>query len=192
MCDESLKARQRRKQEGYFERYLVGRGIDIGCGPDPVTPDCARCDRPECDGMTLAGYAPKSFDWVYSSHCLEHLDDPWKAIQRWWEVLKPGGYLLVAVPDEDLYEQGHWPSPWNGEHKHTFTIHKTKSWSPVSINVSELVATLPSHRVIWMKLFDTNYNYDTSRGLYDRLTDPGAEATIEFCLQKLVSEGTNA
>ena len=53
-------------------RVDVARGPDVYThGPDPVTPDCTRWDRPN-DAHELRG----SFDWVYSSHCLEHLEDP--------------------------------------------------------------------------------------------------------------------
>src|SRR5260221_7032838 len=38
-----------------------------------------------------------------------------------------------------LYEQGVFPSRFNGDHKSTFTISKASSWSPVSVNVLDLV-----------------------------------------------------
>ena len=110
MSKESTKARMRRMREGYFSKFLVGHGIDIGCGDDPVTPECMRWDKDQGDAHDLAGLMDAQFDWVYSSHCLEHLSHPHRALRRWWEVLRPGGYLLVVVPDEDLYEQGVWPS----------------------------------------------------------------------------------
>jgi hypothetical protein len=42
-------------------------------------------------------------------------------------VLKPGGHLVCLVPDEDLYEQGMFPSTFNDDHKRTLTIAKKKS-----------------------------------------------------------------
>ena len=50
--------------------------------------------------------------------------DPRSAIAQWWGLVKPGGVLFVIVPDEDLYEQGFWPSRFNCDHKWTFTIAK--------------------------------------------------------------------
>ena len=41
------------------------------------------------------------------------------------------------VPDEDLYEQGQFPSTYNVDHKWTFTILKTTSWSPCSLNLAK-------------------------------------------------------
>jgi SAM-dependent methyltransferase len=182
MGHETAKARERREREGYFTRYLIGCGIDIGCGNDPVTPACVHWDLAQGDAQELPGVAVNSFDWVYSSHCLEHLRDPFAAVARWWQVLKPGGWMLVVVPDEDLYEQGCWPSRYNPDHKWTFTVHKSESWSPVSVNVTELVATLPNHNTAWVHRFDTGYDY--SGGVWDRTGGP-AEAHIELMVQKV-------
>ncbi len=129
----------------------------------------------------LPGLQQAQFDWVYSSHCLEHIADPWRAVARWWEVLRPGGYLLLVVPDEDLYEQGIWPSRFNPDHQSTFTIHKLQSWSPVSINLTELAASLSAHHVLWLRTCDQGY--DHSPGVWDRTGGP-AEAHLELLLRK--------
>jgi hypothetical protein len=181
MGKETGKAMARRLREGYFETIFVGAGIDIGCGADPVTSDCLAWDRPQGDAQFLPGLLPEQFDWVYSSHCLEHLCDPWRALLRWWEILKPGGALLIAVPDEDLYEQGYWPSRFNPEHRWSFTLHKTHSWSPVSINLSDLILTLPGHRLGWLRTCEDGYDY--SGGVWDRTGGP-AEAHIEALVWK--------
>src|SRR5436190_21819017 len=108
----------------------------------------------EGDAQTLPGIPAESFDWVYSSHCLEHMRDPREALASWWRVLKPGGFLCVAVPDEDLYEQGIVPSVFNADHKVTFTINKSRSWSPRSFNLTELIGTLPNHKLIYIRTVD--------------------------------------
>jgi len=181
MGKETAKAYARRLREGYFESVFVGQGIDIGCGDDPVIPDCLHWDKTQGDAQTLPGLEPASFDWVYSSHCLEDLPDPEAALLRWWEVLKLGGKLLVVVPDEDLYEQGQWPSRYNGDHRWTFTVHKDTSWSPVSRNLADLVALLPGHSTLWLRRIDAGYDY--SGGVWDR-TGGSAEAHIEVLVQK--------
>lgn len=181
MGKETSKAYPRRLAAGYFHRYLSGNGIDIGCGDDPITPDCLQWDREQGDAATLPGLAPESFDWVYSSHCLEDLSDPLSALHRWWEVLKPGGCLLLVVPDEDLYEQGSWPSRFNAGHRWTFTIRKSESWSPVSINLAELLVTLPSYKILSLQTCDSGYDY--RGGVWDR-THGRAEAAIEALVQK--------
>lgn len=97
-------------------------------------------------------------------------------------MLSPGGYLLLVVPDEDLFEQGIWPSRFNPDHKWTFTIDKQQSWSPVSVNLTELVARLPPHRVLWLRTCDDGY--DHAPGVWDRTRGP-AGAHIEVLVQKL-------
>jgi len=122
--------------------YLEGHGIDIGCGPDPVLPTVDRFDLEHGDAGVITRFVQKRYDFVFSSHCLEHLADPKGAILEWFELVKPGGHLIVIVPDEDLYEQGSFPSVFNPDHKWTFTLAKEHSWSARSINVLELVKNL--------------------------------------------------
>lgn len=143
----------------HFEKSLIsGKGIDIGCGPDPVSPDARRFDLNDGDANEITKYIHEQFDYVFSSHCLEHMHQPTKTILEWWQLVKPGGHLICIVPDEDLYEQGVWPSVRNSDHKATFTISKRQSWSPVSINVLDLVQTLPGGELIKLELQDMGYN----------------------------------
>jgi len=158
---------------------MVGRGIDIGCGNDPV-PGADKWDWDQGDAQYMNGVAENTYDWVFSAHCLEHVKDPHVALHNWWRILKVGGYLIVLVPDEDLYEQGKWPSKYNADHKHTFTCSKYWSWSPVSINVSDMVQILPGHRLISLTVEDTGYDY-TQTG--DQ-TARGAEAAVQIVLKK--------
>jgi SAM-dependent methyltransferase len=154
--DETSKSR---KIWGDLERpVLTGKGIDIGCGPDPVTPDVRPFDLTQGDANCISQYVKETFDFVYSSHCLEHMHDPRKAILEWWKLVKPGGHLFFVVPDEDIYEMGVFPSRFNPDHKATFTISKTKSWSPVSINVLDLVRSLPDGKLISVTLQDNGYD----------------------------------
>lgn len=47
-------------------------------------------------------------DLVYASHILEHLNygsrspSVHEALKEWWRILKPGGTLMVAVPDLEV------------------------------------------------------------------------------------------
>jgi SAM-dependent methyltransferase len=137
---------------------LSGKGIDIGGGDDPVSPDATPFDRAHGDANDILRYVQGEFDYVYSSHCLEHMVDPRAAIIQWWQLVKAGGVLFLIVPDEDLYEQGYWPSRFNRDHKWTFTIAKHRSWSPVSINLAELAASLPNGELVDIRLFDEGYD----------------------------------
>jgi SAM-dependent methyltransferase len=148
-----------RRHFGEIERAVVrGRVLDIGAGGDPITPDAIAFDIDSGDANFITAFEPSSFDLVYSSHCLEHLDDPRRTILNWWSLVKPGGHLFVIVPDEDLYEQGVFPSRFSDHHKHTFTIAKKRSWSPRSINVLDLAQTLPGGMIVSLALNDIGYD----------------------------------
>jgi len=138
---------------------LHGRGLDIGCGDCPVTATALPFDVQHGDANHILDTIKDigSYDFVFSSHCLEHMHDPEASLKDWWRLVKPGGTMMIAVPDEDLYEQGYWPSIFNGDHKHTFTIAKARSWSPVSINVLDLIQRLPDVKEFQVKLMDQGY-----------------------------------
>lgn len=137
---------------------LVGTGIDIGCGPDPVSPAVRQFDLADGDANHITRYVSGQFDYVYASHCLEHMYDPRETVLEWWKLVKPGGHLFFLVPDEDLYEQGVFPSRFNGDHKATFTIAKARSWSPVSVNVIDLARSLPGGDIVSLVLQDHGYD----------------------------------
>lgn len=168
---------------GQLEKAIFkGKGIDIGCGPDPIFPHVKRFDQNDGDANHITDYVKEQFDFVFSSHCLEHMYDPYAALKEWWKLVKEGGYLYVTVPEEDLYEQGHWPSIYNSDHKHTFTMYKDKSWSPVSVNVLDLVRSLPDAQVIKVELQD--YGYDYTQKDVDQTYCNDAMAQICFVLRK--------
>jgi SAM-dependent methyltransferase len=139
--------------------YLKGRILDIGAGIDPITKDALIFDKEQGDAQELHLYFPsQSFDTVFSSHCLEHMVDPREALQSWFSLVKSGGFLITIVPDEDLYEQGHFPSIFNSDHKSTFTLAKSHSWSPVSYNCWDLSNEL-NGELVYISLQSDNYDF---------------------------------
>ena len=42
----------------------------------------------------------EQFDVVYASHVMEHLPSPSATLRELWRVLKPGGLILIQVPNE--------------------------------------------------------------------------------------------
>ncbi len=157
--NEASKTRSVR--DSLFEKtYLQGYGIDIGCGNDLVCTNAEPFDLKHGDAQNILKHKRiNSFDFVHSSHCLEHMPDPKNALEEWWAILKPGGYFVIVVPDEDLYEQRIWPSKYNPDHKATFTLNdKSDSWSPASFNLSKLITALPGAEIISSCLHNKNYN----------------------------------
>ena len=153
----------------FIDKYLKGKVIDIGAGPDLVCPWAERFDLEDGDANVIAKYRPaNSYDAVHSSHCLEHMHNPEAALAEWWSLLKPGGYFITVVPDEDLYEQGLWPSIFNTDHKSTFRLNKATSWSPVSFDIKELIGRLPNGEIISAGVQDRGYDYSLQHKFGDK------------------------
>lgn len=153
---ETLKSQARREREGFFE-FCKGRGLDVGAGDDPlVTPfgTVDAYDKQDGDANYLKSVADESYDFVYSSHCLEHLDFPHIALQNWFRVVKKGGYLIVCVPHRDLYEKKRMlPSLWNAEHK-SFWL-PNESDPPHTFSLREFIERwIPNAEIIAMNVCD--------------------------------------
>jgi SAM-dependent methyltransferase len=50
------------------------------------------------DGVTLAGLDDARYDAVLSSHVIEHLANPLRALRNWRRVTRLGGRLLIVAP----------------------------------------------------------------------------------------------
>lgn len=53
--------------------------------------------------------ADKSQDFILSSHVFEHIPNPISALLEWQRVLKPGGYVVMIVPQPDALEGDNRP-----------------------------------------------------------------------------------
>ena len=192
--NEQSKAAKRRFNDGNFiSKYFVGAGLDIGCGPDsvgqyknafPLIQTVMPWDMPQGDAMYLETLSANSFNFVHSSHCLEHMVDVTIALQHWTRVLRPGGYMVITVPDEDMYEHGIWPSKNNSDHKWSFTMCKKKSVMPRSINVTDLANKFADVlQCIKLHQIDDFFypNIDTG---FDQTLTPNAECAIEMIFRK--------
>jgi SAM-dependent methyltransferase len=50
------------------------------------------------DASNLSSIADHSYDFILSSHNLEHFANPIKALQEWKRVTRPGGGLIIVLP----------------------------------------------------------------------------------------------
>jgi len=193
MGNETSKANKRRIGTYIFNKVFSGKGIDIGCGRDclkasdfPNIVSVEGFDKNQGDIQYIGKYKEsESFDFVYSSHALEHLESPGAALLGWWNLVKYGGYIVFVVPDEDLYEMRRFNvrSHYSREHKHSFTINKKYSWCKHSINILDIISILPNCSVIKVELIDTNYDYSLQLTKQDQ-TMGVAETNIEVILKK--------
>jgi SAM-dependent methyltransferase len=116
-------------------QYCKGVGLDIGAGLYPFRDALPirdlvnytysngkqykrSCPLPDAiNAYNLSCFVNGSLDYIFSSHCLEHLDKPFEALKLWETKLKPGGILFMYLPHEDM---GLWNpgAPWvRGAHK---------------------------------------------------------------------------
>lgn len=176
---ETAKAHDRRAREGFFEKYCTGEGLDIGYGADLIVPNCSGWDLRNGDAQYLEGIPDESFDFVYSSHCLEHMFDVRIALKNWFRVVKKGGWLIVAVPHRDLYEKKTLlPSRWNVDHKHMFLIGRAREPDTLDL-VEEIRAALDGYDIQYVKVCDEGHT------ITDPLVHSDGEYQIEAVIRKL-------
>jgi len=94
----------------YAKVVCKGVGFDVGCmrkewaleGAIPV-------DISFNDGFHATNLPDIDFDYIFSSHCLEHISD-WAGVLNYWDSrLKKGGIIFLYLPD---FSQKYW-RPWN-------------------------------------------------------------------------------
>ena len=196
MAHEQSKSGKRRFNDGAFHnRYFRGEGIDIGGAPDPLGQyagvfslmlSARTWDMEDGDAQYMEGVEDNQFDFLASSHCLEHMVNPQEALSNWIRIVKPGGFIVVTVPDEDMYEGGVWPSRYNDDHKHTFTICKRDSWSPVSVNVVDLIKHHTDKMICERITLVNDFHRRFREGYeFDQTLTPVTECAIEFIGRKI-------
>lgn len=125
----------------FAKEFCKGFGYDIGCnrtewalsGSQPIDPAINGC---EYDAYNLP---PLSADYIYSSHCLEHLPDYVAALNYWNSKLKYKGVLFLYLPNCDY--QRYWAPTSNRKHLHHMTPHlmdkyfegTKKMWTNVTV-----------------------------------------------------------
>ncbi len=51
------------------------------------------------EATDLSGVPTAHYDFVLSSHCLEHVANPLRALREWHRVTRSGGHLVLLLPD---------------------------------------------------------------------------------------------
>ena len=90
-----------------FAKYFCeGKGLDVGAGLWPL-PDSIPID---------ANNLPEGpFDYIFSSHCLEHVVSPIAALEHWKTRIRSGGVLFLYLPHPDME---YWLPQNNRKHLH--------------------------------------------------------------------------
>lgn len=133
--------------EGQIIRDIIGdpnnkKILDLGCGNNKTLPEAVGLDMIKKDEVitSLNGNptsaadieadvsAPlpiefKTIDYVIARHVLEHLMDSVTVLRQWKKVLKKGGKLIIAVPNNGRILS----VPMNYEHVHGWNPESMKS-----------------------------------------------------------------
>lgn len=155
-----------------FLSYCKGNGLDIGFGGDPIVPDAITVDlenpyadcgthpvnlkiNEDTDLTNIFFY--HTFDYIYSSHYLEDCKNTREILSQWYELLKPGGYLCLLLPNEKRYRQY---CEKTGQPRNIHHIHEDFSLEKVSN-----ILTFHQMKIIeeWYQLFyepeQSDYNF---------------------------------
>lgn len=99
------------------QQYCNGIGIDIGAGYWPL-PGALPVDNQRGPGVEhiISDFEENSLDYVFSSHCLEHIEESqWReALLEWISKLKNNGILFLYLPHPEC-EIWHPGTPFVGD-----------------------------------------------------------------------------
>jgi SAM-dependent methyltransferase len=126
------RAESRMRRTAALQRHIKGRGLEIGAAASPsmmplgchvtyvdkypletlsADPELAGLDivRPEilASAEHLEGVAAASQDFVLAFSMIEHAQSPLHMVESLCRVTRPGGSIVLSVPDKDHYTPDH-------------------------------------------------------------------------------------
>jgi SAM-dependent methyltransferase len=110
----------------YAKYFCNGDGFDIGCNRiEWAFPSAQPIDLNLDDEWHALHLPNRQVDYIFSSHCLEHLPNWVDALDYWGTKLKTNGVLFLYLPD---YSQEYW-RPWNNrKHIHILNVNIIKDY----------------------------------------------------------------
>lgn len=123
------------------DRIIGDKVLDLGCGGNKTVPHAIGVDMIYKDEAiaTLSGtpsqadvhadvskalpFEDQSIDTIIARHIFEHLTDSVTILRQWGGLLRQGGRLIIAVPNNEVANY----IPLNIEHVHGFTKDSIKS-----------------------------------------------------------------
>ena len=104
------------------KEFCSGKGIDIGAGEWPLSGAIPVRNEGQQNAYKL-NFLDGSLDYVFSSHCLEHLDRWQDALRLWIRKLKTNGVLFLYLPHKSM-RLWHPGGPWVGDDHKWIPIYK--------------------------------------------------------------------
>jgi 2-polyprenyl-3-methyl-5-hydroxy-6-metoxy-1,4-benzoquinol methylase len=132
----------------YIEKFARIRGAhvyDVGCGAGDLLAQFGKWGAAQLSGIDFSSVAcaianskpgvkveqglfleskiaPSTFDIAIMHHYIEHTIEPENELRRTFEILKPGGILLMELPNFAAWDRRLFGRYWGGNHtpRHTY------------------------------------------------------------------------
>lgn len=103
----------------FASQICKGNGLDIGGVPEKgwVFPGARVVNLELNDGFDAMHLPPGKWDYIFSSHTLEHIEDYVAALIHWRDSLRHGGILFLYLPHPDME---YWQPQNDRRHVHLF------------------------------------------------------------------------
>ncbi len=101
----------------FASQFCHGSGLDVGGYNSWVFPGATAVNTTLQNGFDAMHLPEGEYDYIFSSHTLEHVPDYVGALEHWKERLKTGGVLFLYLPHPDME---YWRPENNRKHLHLF------------------------------------------------------------------------
>ena len=115
----------------FANEILFGNGYDIGCNrlewqlPNTEERYVIPIDKSFNDEYEAMNLPKGKVDFIFSSHCLEHLEDWVGVLNYWMSKIKSGGHLYLYLPH---ISQKYWRPQNNRKHLHSFSGQEIENY----------------------------------------------------------------
>lgn len=111
----------------FAKKVCIGTGYDIGyCKEEWKLSNAIGIDINDRSNDFCANNLPNNkVDYIFSSHCLEHVDNWVETLEYWISKIKNNGVLFLYLPN---FSQSYWRPWYNKKHKHCLTPEIIKTF----------------------------------------------------------------
>jgi hypothetical protein len=101
----------------FARQFCVGSGLDIGGTDKWNFPNARTINTNKDDGFNATNLPDETYDFIFSSHTLEHTENYIDSLLCWKDHLRSKGTLFLYLPHPDME---YWLPQNNRKHKHIF------------------------------------------------------------------------